>query len=578
MRCSRVALSLLLAVLGGAVLALTPTDGRRGVAADIGSTPPANLNSAKEVDNYQGAYDWGDDEYGYVYSRPEGQFGNNREESDSTAANEDSYTNDKSEARQYDFEDEYGSEDYQDTADSQSDQNDCIYNDYDYEGDYDYTNDDYDYDTSVATDYEYDADEAMYGRESYGYPKDAYTADHDFGYSPAAEDEADNEADDGADDEMHAEAYDEMHNGMYDEVDDEMEDEMGDGMGDQADDETADEADDYSYEYAYPESRYGYSKGGYSRDMDEYFEEEISSNRGNEDTTSADYSSDDYSSDDYSYYDEFGYEDGDWGETVEETVEETVDEAEGTWTKGNVDATGADADTASTDTNPTDTNFGQYECWNSKPGEVSEGSSEEESADYEYADPEDFYGDRYIEPITAATRKQGLELFNSGPAELLLATDREMLMSLERLCEEPSGTRRAALNEHIECIGMEAIDFATRFEDTTGSEVLGLADDLPGCAALLATFRLLERGELNVEEAVDLLRRSLTGLSQEWIEGVSDITADAFEDSGENGPPTASLQGPLFGTVISLAAQSLDDLGGAICSLSRRLDKLKGRF
>jgi len=40
----------------------------------------------------------------------------------------------------------------------------------------------------------------------------------------------------------------------------------------------------------------------------------------------------------------------------------------------------------------------------------------------------------------------------------------------------------------------------------------------------------VERGELGTEEAVDLLRRSVENLSIDWIEGVDEITADAFQD------------------------------------------------
>ena len=166
--------------------------------------------------------------------------------------------------------------------------------------------------------------------------------------------------------------------------------------------------------------------------------------------------------------------------------------------------------------------------------------SVEESNGYDYAEPYDYYGHHYYsesmneavvsEPAPAELPESGLELFAWHPTELLLSQDQEAVRELETLCQEPSGVRRATLNDYLESLGWEAIDFASRFEDVTGIEVLGLADDLPGTAALLGVFRLVERGELGTEEAVDLLRRSVENLSIDWIEGVDEITADAFQD------------------------------------------------
>ena len=173
--------------------------------------------------------------------------------------------------------------------------------------------------------------------------------------------------------------------------------------------------------------------------------------------------------------------------------------------------------------------------------------------------------------------ESGLELFAWHPTELLMASDQQVLRTLETQCEEPSGVRRASLNGYVEDLGWEAIDFASQFEDRTGIEVLGLADDLPGAAAFLGVFRLVERGELGMEEGIDLLRRSLQRLSLEWIEGVSEITADAFADPDRDEAPAADgsagapAGSPVVDAMLSLAVRSLAGLGGAVSSVSQSL-------
>ncbi|MFH1922448.1 MAG: hypothetical protein ABIP48_21515, partial [Planctomycetota bacterium] len=249
-----------------------------------------------------------------------------------------------------------------------------------------------------------------------------------------------------------------------------------------------------------------------------------------------------------------------------------------------------------------------------EPGEAIKSTSVEEPYGYDYADPYEYYGyDCYgkgIEPAAERTEvpeedycqwadseempnwesesedaaESGLELFAWQPTDLLLSADQEVLRMLETLCEEPSGVRRATLNDYLEALGWEAIDFASRFEDVTGIEVLGLADDLPGAAAFFGVLRLMEQGELGMDEAVDLLRRSLGSLSIDWIEGVGQITADAYENW--NSQPTAtetdtpdwsdttSATNPVVDVMVSLAARSLAGLGGAISSASRKFSEL----
>ncbi len=205
----------------------------------------------------------------------------------------------------------------------------------------------------------------------------------------------------------------------------------------------------------------------------------------------------------------------------------------------------------------------------------------EEPYGYDYADPYEYYGYDYEEETVEEAAESGLELFAWHPNDLLLLPDREILRTLETLCDESSGVRRATLNDYLEALGWEAIDFASRFEDVTGIEVLGLADDLPGAAAFLGAFRLMEQGELGQDEAVDLLERSLQNLSLEWIEGVSEITANAYEE-WEPEPSTADVDvpewsdgasagRPAISVLLSLGSRSLIGLGNALSCVSQNL-------
>src|SRR4030042_3365420 len=59
-RCSRVAWSLLLAALGGAMMALGLADGRQGVAADFGPEQPTCVDTLNRADDFQEASHWSD--------------------------------------------------------------------------------------------------------------------------------------------------------------------------------------------------------------------------------------------------------------------------------------------------------------------------------------------------------------------------------------------------------------------------------------------------------------------------------------------------------------------------------------
>jgi len=168
--------------------------------------------------------------------------------------------------------------------------------------------------------------------------------------------------------------------------------------------------------------------------------------------------------------------------------------------------------------------------------ESIEDSLERESVRFEATlrQTDEYVGNEVEQPsMPSPSESEGfIELFAYHPTELLTTSDQDLLKALAALSEEPSSSRRAALNGYLETQGMEAVDFASQFEETTGIVVLGLADDLPGAAALLAAYRLVERGAMSTDAAVDMLRRALQRFDGTWLQGVSEITANAY-DSGK---------------------------------------------
>lgn len=208
---------------------------------------------------------------------------------------------------------------------------------------------------------------------------------------------------------------------------------------------------------------------------------------------------------------------------------------------------------------------------------VAQQTQADERSDYDYADPNACYGNdssgeraAQEEPATSeGSQESGLELFDYMPAELLNSADQDLLRTLESLSEEPSGVRRAVLNSYLEALGPEAIDLVIHFEDSTGIEVMGLADDVLGTAALLSTYRLMERGELGHEETADLLRRSLQNLSSDWTVAVRAITSNAYETGllAESTQPAAAATADEDAVAAALVTLAVD-------SLSRTIDGL----
>jgi len=131
------------------------------------------------------------------------------------------------------------------------------------------------------------------------------------------------------------------------------------------------------------------------------------------------------------------------------------------------------------------------------------------------------------DPIQNEAKATGLEQFGFLPGQLLIQPDRELLGDLRQMADLSPGERQVAFRDYVESLGSEAIEFATQYESATGDEAAMLSDDIASSAAFLAVFRLYEQGELGIDEAIDLLRQTLDNLSQEWIEGVNELTPES---------------------------------------------------
>jgi hypothetical protein len=183
----------------------------------------------------------------------------------------------------------------------------------------------------------------------------------------------------------------------------------------------------------------------------------------------------------------------------------------------------------------------------------------------------DHYGYEYDVPAEWKEMKAekeieaDLDLFAWQPSELLHDADCNLIRSIERLSGEPAAVRRACLNEYIEGLGFEAIDFAYRYEDAADADVLTLADDLPGAAAFLASYRLVERGQIGMDDAVGLLNSALSGLSLDWIEGVGRLAVPE---------KTLSASHPVVNAMAAAATHSIAGVRDLVTAVSERLADL----
>ncbi len=205
---------------------------------------------------------------------------------------------------------------------------------------------------------------------------------------------------------------------------------------------------------------------------------------------------------------------------------------------------------------------------NSDMEAASEESAEVTEQAFEQADTTEQYGNEYDIPSEWIETEPELDqdLLQQQPSDLLRESDIELIRSLRQVSGEPAAIRRARLNNHIEALGFEAIDFAYRYEDSADADVLTLADDLPGLAAFLASFRLVEKGEMSMDDGVVALESALSELSLDWIESVSRMAMPSDE--------VVSASHPVVRAMANVANRSIEGFGGFAARLSQQFADL----
>ncbi|MDZ7619538.1 MAG: hypothetical protein U1E05_21265 [Patescibacteria group bacterium] len=171
-----------------------------------------------------------------------------------------------------------------------------------------------------------------------------------------------------------------------------------------------------------------------------------------------------------------------------------------------------------------------------------------------------------------------LDPFAWMPSDLLQPADKDLLRTLNALFEEPGSTRATLLNEYFEDLGLDAAEFVARFEEAFGNRALHLHDDLPGVAAVLATYRMVEQGELGMDAGVEALQRQFNGLSPEWIEDVSFIVTELPDDRGvraEHAP--RNVRGRVLQAILAVSTRSIQDAGLGLSAFFGDLTTLPGR-
>ena len=132
---------------------------------------------------------------------------------------------------------------------------------------------------------------------------------------------------------------------------------------------------------------------------------------------------------------------------------------------------------------------------------------------------------RYGEAVSPSVTEQSSphvegELFARQPGELLSSSDQQLLRTLQALGEEAADSRRGTVSEYLHGLGQESAEFLSRFENATGVDSASLGDDLPGLAAFLASYRLVQQGKSTIDEAIQSLHQGLENRSQSWADRV----------------------------------------------------------
>ncbi len=169
--------------------------------------------------------------------------------------------------------------------------------------------------------------------------------------------------------------------------------------------------------------------------------------------------------------------------------------------------------------------------------------------------------------------------FTWMPSDLLQPADKELLRTLNALFEEPGSARELVLDEYIEGLGLDAAEFVARFEEAFGGRALTLHDDLPGVAALLAAYRMVEQGELGMDEGVDTLQGSFNSLSPEWIEDVSFIVTELPDNRGvRTERDLRDEDGRVLQAFLAVSTRSVGSVGLGLSAVFSDLTTLPGRI
>ncbi|MHB1037910.1 MAG: hypothetical protein ACYC35_21910 [Pirellulales bacterium] len=166
--------------------------------------------------------------------------------------------------------------------------------------------------------------------------------------------------------------------------------------------------------------------------------------------------------------------------------------------------------------------------------------------------------------------------------DLLTYDDRTFLQSLYAANPVERGQ---LLRGYFETLGSEAMDFASRFQEIAERDVTELADNMAAVGLLLGSFRMVEQGNLDAEEGVTLVQRSIEGLSADLNDRLNRIASASIapvsperypavlSDQSSEATPAAS-DPRVVRPLVRVAAIALDAVGSALCDLSRGLTSI----
>ncbi len=132
--------------------------------------------------------------------------------------------------------------------------------------------------------------------------------------------------------------------------------------------------------------------------------------------------------------------------------------------------------------------------------------------------------------------RSGISLVAEHPAYVLNSSDWEILRHLNSLRGYDLGAAAACLDEYLNTMGWHVYELTYRVEAARGVSRIALARDLVAVSLLLAACRLVEKGELGIEEAGRVLEQSLQDVPEAWSAAIEnlgraerDVTVQVYE-------------------------------------------------